>query len=128
VSGFLGTVHPWLGYLTVVVLLVASGAAFSRAKDGREYAGGGFAAVLVLLDVQVLLGLASYALAGAWDAPGMIAYVHPLVGLAALVAAHVGVRRARNEPMAAASYRLVGRGFLTAFVLIVVAIGVASVA
>jgi heme A synthase len=128
VEAFLTTVHPWLGYLVSVVLLVAASIAFSRAKDGREFDASGFVLVVVALDVQVVIGLASYALRGSWDATALVAYVHPLLGMAALIAAHVGLRRAKREPMAAASYRLVGRGLLTAFVLIVAAIGVASMA
>lgn len=120
------TVHTYLGYLVSLVLIVVTTKAFGRAKDAREFVATPFSLGLVLLDVQVLLGIVLYALDGYWDAAPLIAYVHPLLALAALGVGHASLGRARRVRMAVDAHRAVGRGLLTAFILVLAAIGVAS--
>lgn len=122
----LGEVHTYFGYLVFVVVLFVAFTAFGRAKDAREFTTGPYVAALVLLDVQVLLGLVAYAVNGAWDARPEIAYVHPVLALAALGAGHAMFGRAKRMVMAADAHRGAGRALMAAMVLILAAIGIAS--
>ena len=55
----------------------------------------------MLLDIQVLLGLAVYGMDGYWEHPSvLLRYVHPALALLALVVAHVSIKRARGQQMA----------------------------
>lgn len=122
------TVHPWLGYAVSALVLVASLAAFKRAKDGVEFRSGIYRAAYLLLSVQVVLGILLYGLGGYWDAAPLIAYVHPVLGILALGAGQALLGRARKTQMAADAHRLAGRGLLLALLLVIISIGVASVA
>jgi hypothetical protein len=129
VTEFLATVHPWLGYLASVVVLVAALAAFRRAKDAVEYNAGPFSGAMVLLDIVVAIGIVLYAVGGYWDADLVgvgIAYVHPVLALLALGVGHALLGRARKQRMAVDAHRTAGRGLLLALVLVLAAIGVAS--
>jgi heme A synthase len=125
-SDTLFQIHQWVGYLVSVVVLVSAFTAFSRAKDAREFTKGPYVGALVLLDIQVLLGLVLYGVDGYWEAEPMIAYVHPLLALAALGAGHALVGRAKKQQMAVEAHRTAGRGLVIAFVLVLAAIGVAT--
>ncbi len=122
----LQTIHPWLGYAVFVALAVAALVAFNRAKYAREFSPGLFIVVMVAVDIQILLGLIQYVLAGAWDARAEIAYLHPIFAIAALAVGHAALRRGRNEQMAIDANKAVGRGMLICLVLLLGAIGVAS--
>ena len=123
------TIHRISGYVVFVIVLIAAFAAFNRARNAQAFEAAVFSVTAVLLDIQVLLGIALYGSGQYWegDAP-FIQYVHPVVMLIALVAAHVGLARARREQMAAAAHRLVGRWFVIATVLVAAGIGLASAA
>lgn len=123
------TIHRISGYVVFVVVLIAAFAAFNRARNAQAFEAAVFSVTAVLLDIQVLLGIALYGSGQYWegDAP-LIQYVHPIVMLVALVAAHVGLGRARREQMAADAHRLVGRWFVIATVLVAAGIGLASAA
>ena len=123
------TIHRWSGYVVFLVVVAAAFAAFNRARNAQAFEAPVFSVTAVLVDIQVLLGLALYGTGQYWevDAP-LVAYVHPLVMLGALVSAHIGLARARREQMAAEAHRLVGRWFVIAIVLLVIGIGVASAA
>lgn len=125
-SAFLGFVHEWLGYLVSIVLLVTIFVAYRRAREMREFRPQAFVFVAIALDVQVLLGILRYALDGFWSDRAEIAYIHPVLALAALAVAHVFLRRARSAKMAVDANRLAGRGMLIALLLVIAAIGVAS--
>lgn len=123
------TIHPWLGYLVTVVVLVVAFMAFGRAKDAREFVATPFSVAMILLDVQVLLGIVLYGVGGYWDLDVTrpeIAFVHPALGLLALIIGHAGLRRARREQMAVDAHRKIGRALVTAFVVVLLSIGVAS--
>lgn len=119
-------IHQWTGYVVSVVVLVVAVIAFGRAKDAREFEPGLYRAAYGLLALQVVLGLALYALDGYWDAAPLIAYVHPLLAIAALGAGQMLLGRARKTQMAVDAHRLAGRGLIVSFVLVLLAIGVAS--
>lgn len=122
------TVHPWLGYAVLALVLVASMAAFKRAKDGVEFRAGIYRAAYLLLSVQVVLGLVLYGLSRSWNAAPLIAYVHPVLGILALGAGQALLARARKTQMAADAHRLAGRGLLLTLLLVIISIGVASIA
>jgi hypothetical protein len=129
VTDFLVTVHPWLGYVTSVVVLVAALVAFRRAKDAVEFNAGPFSGAMVMLDIVVAIGIVLYVVGGYWDAARVgvgLAYVHPALALLALGAGHALLGRARRQQMAVDAHRTAGRGLLIALVLVLAAIGVAS--
>jgi hypothetical protein len=125
VTDLLVAIHPWLGYLVALVVLVAAFSAFGRAKDAREYTPGPFAAPMVLLDVQVLLGIVIYLLDAAWQSRIELAVVHPVLALAALGVGHAALKRARDERMAVDAHRKAGRGLVAALFLVLLSIVVA---
>ncbi|MFA9445376.1 hypothetical protein [Egicoccus sp. AB-alg6-2] len=113
------TIHQFTGYVVAAVVLVAVVAAFGRARDAREFAAGPYVAAAVLLDIQVLVGLVIYGMGQYWDHPSaLLRYVHPVLALLALVAAHVGVKRGRRQQMAVDAHQAAGRGLLVALVLV----------
>lgn len=122
------TVHPWVGYAASALVLFACLAAYKRAKDGLEFRAGLYRATYLLLSVQILLGIVLYGLGGYWDAAPLIAYVHPVVGVLALGAGQALLARARKTQMAADAHRLAGRGLLITLLLLVISIGIASIA
>ncbi|MCC5946918.1 MAG: hypothetical protein JJT89_00555 [Nitriliruptoraceae bacterium] len=119
--------HRYTGYVVSVLVLVAALVAFKRAKDGREFDAGLFRATYILLSLQVLLGIVLYGVAGYWEAAPLIAYVHPVLGILALGLGQALLGRARRTQMAADAHRLAGRGLIITLVLVLAAIGVASV-
>lgn len=126
---FLATVHPWLGYLASVVVLVAALVAFRRAKDAVEFNAGPFSGAMVLLDIVVTIGIALYAIGRYWDADAVgvgLAYVHPVLALLALAVGHALLGRARRHQMAVDAHRTAGRGLMFALLLVLAAIGVAT--
>jgi hypothetical protein len=97
----LATIHQYTGYAIVLVVLVLAVLGFGRAKDAREFTPGPYVIGAVLLDIQVLAGLVLYGMGGYWEHPSaLVRYLHPRLALLALVAAHVGVKRARGQQMA----------------------------
>lgn len=121
------TVHRYAGYVVFLVVLWAAASAFNRARNAQEFAPTPFVLTAVLIDIQVLLGLALYGVDQYWESEeALIAYVHPAVMIVALVVAHLAVRSARNEQMVQDAHRKVGRGYASVLVLLAVGIGVAS--
>lgn len=114
--------HRGLGYLVAVVLLASAVMAFGRARDAREFRRGPYAGAMIALDVQVLLGLVLYGTQEYWEADALIAYVHPVLGLAALGIGHALVSRARKQQQVIDAHRTAGRGLVIALGLVVVGI------
>ena len=119
--------HRGFGYLVALLLLVAAVMAFGRAKDAREFTKGPYAGTMVALDIQVLLGLVLYGVDGYWEAAPLIAYVHPLLGLAALGVGHALVGRAAKQQQVVDAHRTAGRGLLIALVLVLIGIVVGTI-
>lgn len=124
----LRTVHPWLGYVVLVVLVGAAGTAFSHGRSSRELDTRLPVGATVLLDIQVTLGILLWATGSHWRSGPLIAWVHPVLTIAALVAGHVGIARARRLRLVTEAWAAIGRGLTTASVLVVLGIGVASAA
>lgn len=125
-TALLAFVHEWLGYAASLIVLVVAFMAFGRAKDAREFRPGPFAGAMVLLDIQVTIGVVQYVVGGYWASRPEIAYIHPLLAIAALGVGHAMVGRARKQQMAVEAHRTAGRGLLFALVLVFASIGVAS--
>jgi hypothetical protein len=124
----LTTIHQYVGYAIVLVVLVVAGMGFGRAKDAREFTAGPYSLAAVLLDIQVLAGLIVYAVGSYWEHPSpLVAYVHPALALLALGTVHMGLKRARRQQMAVDGHRGAARALVLALVLIVAAIGAVSV-
>lgn len=119
-------IHRGLGYVTFVVVAVASVVAFNRAKNGQEFSDGVAKAAVILLDIQLLLGIGFYVLGEQWDRDAVISIVHPVLNLAAVGIAHAGLGRARREQMALDANRTVGRALAVAMLLLLVGIGLVS--
>lgn len=123
------TVHQMLGYALSLAVLVTALVAFGRAKNGVEFNAGLYRAIYGLLALHVVIGIALYGTGGYWDADeALIAYVHPVLGIAALGAGQMLLGRARRTQMAADAHRLAGRALVLTLLLVLGAIGVASVA
>lgn len=119
--------HRGLGYLVAVLLLVSGLMAFGRAKDAREFTKGPYVGTMIALDIQVLLGLVLYGVLGAWEADALVAYVHPLLGLAALGVGHALIGKAKKHQQVVDAHRTAGRGLLIALVLVAAGIAVGTV-
>jgi hypothetical protein len=76
---------------------------------------------VIVVDVQVLLGIIIWLFDSGWDQGFFFAVLHPLMMLAALGIAHMGLVRARkmNEPR---SNLIVAWSFLGSLVLVIGAI------
>jgi hypothetical protein len=127
VDDILFEAHRGFGYLVAVVLLVSAVMAFGRARDAREYGRGPYSGAMVLLDIQVLLGLVLYGVERYWEADPLVAYVHPVLALAALGAGHALIGRAGRHQQVVDAHRTAGRGLVAAFVLAVAAVVVATI-
>ena len=125
-TALLVDVHQWLGYIVSVVVLGTALLAFRKAKEAAEFRPGPYAMAMVLLDIHVTLGIVLYALGQYWNARPEIAYVHPVLAVAALGVGHALLSRARKTQMAVDAHRTAGRGLVLALLLIFAAIGVAS--
>lgn len=121
-------IHPWTGYVVLLVVVAAAWVAFGRARASRELETGFPVAAMVLVDLQVALGIVIYAVDSWWEAGWMMAWAHPLLMLAALGVGHAAIGRARKTRMVDDAWRTVGRGLLATVVLLVAGIGVASAA
>lgn len=122
------TIHRVSGYVVFLIVVVVAFAAFNRARNAQAFEAPIFSATAALVDLQVLLGIALYGSGKYWEVEEpLVQYIHPVVMLAALVAVHIGLARARREQMAADAHRLLGRRFVIAIVLLALGIGVASV-
>lgn len=118
--------HRGFGYVVFVVVAVASVMAFNRAKNGQEFSDTIPKVAVVLIDIQLVVGAVFYVIDEQWDAEPVVAFVHPLLMLAAVALAHIGLGRARREQMAADAHRIVGRSLAIAMLLVLVGIGLVS--
>jgi alkylation response protein AidB-like acyl-CoA dehydrogenase len=121
-TGTLQAVHTNLGYLVVLVVLVAAAAAFRAPEQPPVTRLSSL--TMVLLDVHVTIGIVLYVAGAYWEASDrLLAYAHPLLAVAALGVGHAGLARARR----AGSSRVAATGLMGAFGLVVAAVAVASV-
>ena len=112
----------WVVLLVVTVALVRGliGWLRSRAWTSNDRV---LAVVAVsALDIQLILGLLLYGTNKSSNAGTFIAYIHPLVMLAAIVVAHITSSRIRKTTEARGKFRTLAIGLIVAVFLITAAI------
>ncbi|MFA9429064.1 hypothetical protein [Egicoccus sp. AB-alg2] len=122
----LATVHQFLGYLVALTVIAAAVVGFTDDREG-VFAPRIFVVPAILIDIQVLGGLVIYTLGRYWEHPSwLVAILHPLLALSALVLAHVMVGRARKTSPPVRARRTAASGLVGALLLVAGAIGVVS--
>lgn len=123
---FFLTAHTWWQYVTLLAVIVALVFAFRStmmdATSERVYR-----LTAVAVDIQVALGIVLWLANSGWSLSFVQAWIHPLVGLAALGVLHAFVGRARKGHPEVAN-RTVRTGLIIAIVLVVAAIGIGEMA
>lgn len=121
------TVHQLFGYVVALVVLTAGVVGLVQAREARPFLPRVYVIATLVLDVQVLAGLAIYLLGGYWghDSP-LVRVVHPAMALLALVAAHVGLKRSRRQQRDVAGHRTAAGGLLLALLAVLLAIAAVS--
>ena len=112
----------WVVLLVVLVALVRGLIGWLR---GGAWTGNDRILALVAvstLDIQLILGLLVYGGNESWNAGNFVAYMHPLVMLAAIVVAHVTSSRIRKTTEARGKFRTLALGLIVAVFLITAAI------
>lgn len=112
----------WMVLLVVTVALVRGLIGWLR---GGAWTGNDRILALVAvsaLDIQLILGLLLYGTTKSWNAGTFIAYIHPLVMLAAIVVAHITSSRIRKTTEARGKFRTLAIGLIVAVFLITAAI------
>jgi len=113
-------VHSWVRWLVLVAVVAAVVIALLR-RSRVTTAGEGFPRVAVMvIDIQVLLGIALWVFNEGWNETFFFKVIHPIFMLAAAAVAHVGVVMGRRRPERADLATVAG--FTAALVLIVAAI------
>lgn len=119
------TVHQLLGYVAALVVLTAGVVGLIQAREARPFRPRFYVIATIVLDVQVLGGLAIYLLGAYWGHESLsVRLVHPTLAVLALVAAHVGLKRSRRQDGNVAAHRTASGGFLLA--LLAVLLGIAA--
>ncbi|HSM44539.1 MAG TPA: hypothetical protein VK969_05925 [Acidimicrobiia bacterium] len=121
-ADFFLTAHIWWQYVTLLAVIVALVFAFRSsmmdATSERVYR-----LTAVAVDIQVALGIVLWLANSGWSLSFVQAWIHPLVGLAALGVLHAFVGRARKDHPEVAN-RTVRTGLIIAIILVVAAIGI----
>lgn len=121
------TVHQLLGYAAALVALTAGVVGLIQVREARPFVPRVYVIATIVLDVQVLGGLAIYLLGGYWGhASPLVRLVHPALALLALAAAHVGLKRSRRQASDVAGHRTAAGGLLLALLAVLLAIAAAS--
>lgn len=123
---FLVTAHVWWQYVVLLAVIVSLVFAFRNAMMDST-AEMVYRVTTVVVDIQVGLGLIIWIANEGWSLGFMQAWLHPIIGLAALGVLHAFVARARKGHPEVAN-RTVRTGLIIAIVLVVAAIGIAEMA
>lgn len=124
-TDFLINAHSGWQYVALVALLISLFLAI-RTKEMTPTAETTFRVTAVVIDIQVLLGVAVWIATSAWSQEFLQAWVHPIAGLAALGVLHASIGRARKSDRETAN-TTIRSGLIIALTLVVVAIGIAEV-
>jgi heme A synthase len=125
-TDFFVSAHMWWQYVVLLAVVVSLVFAF-RSSMMDSTAETVYRVTAVTVDVQVALGIVIWLANSAWNLSFMQAWIHPIVGLAALGVLHAFIGRARKGHPEVAN-RTVRIGLLVAIVLVVGAIGIAEMA
>lgn len=123
---FFVSAHMWWQY--VVLLAVVTSLVFAfRSAMMDSTAETVYRITAVTVDIQVALGIVIWLAIEGWALGFMQAWLHPILGLAALGVLHAFVGRARKGHPEVAN-RTVRIGLIIAIVLVVATIGIAEMA
>lgn len=127
-AGAIRSIHEWLGYAVFLLVVVTVVLAWRDGRRGAALAAGRASVTMILVDVHVTVGIVLYVLLRTWEqsANPLVAYLHPLLAIAALGVGHAGLARARRASSGRAANAVIVRAFGLALVLIAGAIGVVS--
>lgn len=123
---FFVNAHMWWQYVVLLAVVVSLVFAFRSAMMDST-AETVYRVTAVAVDIQVALGIVVWLSTSAWNLSFMQAWIHPIVGLAALGVLHAFIGRARKGHPEVAN-RTVRTGLIIAIVLVVAAIGIAEMA
>lgn len=105
-----------------MALVAGVGLGVSRHLKREAWQPNLFTAVVAVLDIQVLLGAAIYIVDDGWDQGTFIGLIHPLVMIAAVAVAHVGMVWARNDATSEQANRIIGYSLFVSLILVILAI------
>jgi hypothetical protein len=117
----LHSIWRWVVLIAAVIAIVLAALAMMGTRPWDSLADRFSFFFTVALDLQVLIGLVIWIFNQAWTRDAFIAFIHPVLMLAAVAVAHIG--RTRSEH--AKDDRSRGRTALTFFVVSVIVIIVA---
>ena len=114
-------IHSWLRGLVLLALIGGAGIGFVRNSRGEPWQEGFFSLAVIVVDVQVLLGIIIWIFNSGWDQGFFFAVLHPLMMLAAVAVAHIGLVRARKRNDTRSNL-IVAYAFVISFVFVVMAV------
>ena len=114
-------IHSWLRWLVLLALIGGAGIGFVRNSRGEPWQEGFFSLAVIVVDVQVLLGIIIWIFNSGWDQGFFFAVLHPLMMLAAVAVAHIGLVRARKRNDTRSNL-IVAYAFVISFVFVVMAV------
>ena len=114
-------IHSWLRWLVLLALIGGAGIGFVRNSRGEPWQEGFFSLAVIVIDVQVLLGIIIWVFNSGWDQGFFFAVLHPLMMMAAVAVAHIGLVRARKRNDTRSNL-IVAYAFVISFVFVVMAV------
>lgn len=109
------------------VVLTAGVVGLVQAREARDFLPRVYVVPTLVLDVQVLSGIAIHVLGGYWAHESLlIRLIHPILALLALVAAHVGLKRSRRRDTHVKAHLTAAGGLFLGLAAILLAIAAAS--
>jgi hypothetical protein len=112
----------WVVLIAIIVTLVRGiigwvrGGAWTTLDDQLRLL------TVTAIDIQVLLGILVWLVSKGWNLGAFLGFVHPVIMIIALVAAHIGAARAKRERTPTAKYRALTIGLIVTIVLVTAAI------
>lgn len=125
-TDFLVDAHSWWQYVVLLAVVLSLFFSFSNPMM-TSTAETVYRVTTVIVDIQVALGIVIWLANSGWSLGLGQAWLHPLIGLAALGVLHAFVGRARKGHPEVAN-RTIRTGLIFAIVLVVAAIGIAEMA
>lgn len=120
--------HSEMQYAVLAALVAGVLLALWWGRQDRMYRRLPFTLVMVVVDLQVLVGIILWVEGAGWQLGITQGVLHPLLALAALGVGHAALKRARETIEATAAYRLAAIGLSVATALVVLAVIAATLA